>query len=317
MGGRVIITGANGFIGSKTTECFLQHGWEVLALDCVITPSRLIPHPNLTYVCWDMQKGGVEDLLLEEFLPEITGQTYDVFVHFAWSDASGPMRKNLAVQMKNVYATARCVELAKQFGCTKFVGAGSLMEYEVAEAAHYARELTSANNYGMAKLNAHYLAKQTAQELDIDFVWAIITNIYGVGEKSPRFINNILRDVLGGQPIKLNTTGEQLYDFVYIDDGARAFYDLACLGRDNVEYVIGSGDARPLREWVWDICEVFKLKDEPQFGEQLVDCCLPFHDFSIAAITKHTGWKPEVTFKRGILRTRKWLQHESTSNFLV
>lgn len=308
---RVIITGADGFIGSKTVETFLEAGWHVLALDANEVPRRLVEHPHLKYVCWDMLSENWSSLF--EHWPRAKEEEYSCFIHFAWAGSAGPERKDLLLQMKNVYATDKCVRLAKAFGCKTFVGAGSLMEYEVESAAHYDGPLTSINHYGMAKLAAHYSAKQKAAEEGIDFVWAIITNVYGPGETAPRFINNTIKRILAGEELTFNSNGFQNYDFVYIDDAAFAFYLLAQYGVSNREYVISSGKARPLYLFVDAITKVCK-GPTPCFNlMNKVDCALPIQIFSNFNIETDTGFITRVDFEEGIRRTKEWLENEQAN----
>lgn len=51
---KAIITGADGFVGSNTVQCFLDNGVEVLALDIVNEPNRLRTQPGLTYKSVDI-----------------------------------------------------------------------------------------------------------------------------------------------------------------------------------------------------------------------------------------------------------------------
>ena len=76
--------------------------------------------------------------------------------------------------------------------------------------------------YGGGKLIAHVMSMSVAADIGIDLVWAEITNAYGVGELSPRFVNTTIRKIIHGEPLQF-TAGTQNYDFVYIDDVARAF----------------------------------------------------------------------------------------------
>ena len=95
---KVIITGADGFIGSNTVKFFLSRGWTVLALDIAETPIRLTDvEPNLIYCRWDAFD--------PEDLPEsIWNQEWDVFIHFAWNGSAGPKRLDLDLQIKFLLA---------------------------------------------------------------------------------------------------------------------------------------------------------------------------------------------------------------------
>ncbi len=122
---KVIITGADGFVGSFTVDCFLKNGCEVLALDMGETPRRLKEHAKLEYM-----QCNIEDCAT--MLEKIPVGVYDTFIHFAWAGSAGPARMDYNLQMQNALNTVECMKVAKQLGCTRFVCAGSIMEYEVA-----------------------------------------------------------------------------------------------------------------------------------------------------------------------------------------
>lgn len=241
----IVITGAAGFIGSHTVEYFLRRGCRVLALDVEevkINIANTKLNKNLTCYKWN--------LFERDPLPEdIINQRWDVFIHLAWAGSTGQPRLKLDLQIENAEASAACVRLASDLGCKKFIGAGSLMEYEVEQATHKAKELTSTNYYAYGKLLAHYLCKIEAQAIGIDFIWGIITNAYGPGETAPRFINTTIRKVLNNEELRFSS-GLQNYDFVYVTDVAQAFYCMAEYGEHNQEYLIGSGNPHRLQSFV-------------------------------------------------------------------
>ena len=107
---RVIITGADGFVGSYTTEYFLAQGSHVLALDMSPSPRRLKDHPLLTYLCCDI----TDTNLMLQMIPS---GSYDVFIHFAWAGSAGPARVDYQLQMGNALNTVACLKAAKSLGC--------------------------------------------------------------------------------------------------------------------------------------------------------------------------------------------------------
>lgn len=82
----------------------------------------------------------------------------------------------------------------------------------------------------------------------------MITNAYGVGEFSPRFVNTTLRKIIDGEPLRF-TAATQNYDFVYVSDVAKAFYLVAKNGKPFREYMIGSGDAKPLKQFILEMVD--------------------------------------------------------------
>ena len=89
----------------------------------------------------------------------------------------------------------------------------------------------------MAKLNG------------IEFIPVIITNIYGVGEKSARMIYTSINKLVHKEHCSF-TAGYQTYDFIYITDAINSIIAVAEKGKAFNRYYIGSGEPKPLREFL-------------------------------------------------------------------
>lgn len=299
---KVIITGADGFVGSYTVAHFLKEGKTVLALDMGADPKRLENLPNLTYMQCDITD-------IEGMLSKIPHDVYDTFIHFAWAGSAGEERIDYNLQMQNALNTVECVKAAKQLGCQRFVCAGSIMEYEVEAAIHSQGSHPGMGYiYGMGKHIAHCLCKSVAANIGIDLLWPMITNAYGVGELSPRFVNTTLRKIINGEPLQF-TAATQNYDFVYVSDVAKAFYLVAENGKPFCEYMIGSGDAKPLKQFIYEMVESCGPESKPLFGDVLfTGTNMPLSTFSIDSIKEDCGFTPDVSFGNGTRMTMDWLK---------
>ena len=182
------------------------------------------------------------------------------------------------------------------------------MEYEVEAAVHtQGTRPGMAYIYGMGKHIAHSLCKAVAADIGIELVWPMITNAYGVGEFSPRFINTTLRKIINKEPLQF-TAATQNYDFVYVTDVAQAFYLAAQNGRPFCEYMIGSGHARPLKEFIMEMQQTLAPDAVPQFGDvPFTGTNLPMSAFDTSATEKDCGFKAEISFSEGIRKTMAWL----------
>ncbi len=299
---KVIITGADGFVGSYTTEYFINQGCEVLALDISDTPNRLKANANLTY-----KKCDIFDI--EALLNLVSKDYYDTFVHFAWQGSAGPSRVDYNLQMKNALNTVECMKAAKTLGCKRFVCAGSIMEYEVEAAVHSQGNKPGMGYiYGMGKHIAHCMCKSVAADIGIELLWPMITNAYGVGELSPRFVNTTLRKIINGEPLEF-TSGTQNYDFVYVTDVAKAFYLIAKNGTPFCEYMIGSGNAKPLREFIIEMITECAPDAKPLFGDiPFSGTNMPIETFSIENTKNDCGFTADVSFAKGTKMTMEWLE---------
>lgn len=297
----VIITGADGFVGSYTVQHFLGNGCNVLALDMGDKPRRLLENPNLQYMKCDISNTA-------SMLNSIPRGIYDTFIHFAWAGSAGEARIDYNLQMQNALNTVECLKAAKELGCSRFVCAGSIMEYEVEAAIHCQGSRPGMGYiYGMGKHIAHCLCKSVAANIGIDLLWPMITNAYGVGELSPRFVNTTLRKIIKGEPLQF-TAATQNYDFVYVSDVAQAFYKVALNGKPFCEYMIGSGDAKPLREFILEMVSSCGPDSTPLFGDiPFTGTNMPLSTFDIADIKRDCGFEPAVSFAQGTKMTMDWL----------
>lgn len=120
---KVVVTGANGFIGKALTKRLLQLGHLVYAI--VRMPGELadITSDNLISVICDFS----HYYELSEKLPA----DIDWFIHFAWAGVSGAEGKSLLAQAENIKASADAMEQAKLMGARKFLFAGSSYQYRM------------------------------------------------------------------------------------------------------------------------------------------------------------------------------------------
>lgn len=301
---KALVTGANGFVGSALVRELLANGNKVIALDregC----SNNIPE-NARFVPHELSESGK--------LPEIIAdRDIDVFYHFAWAGSAGAARADVDLQLDNVKWTVDCLRAAKEIGCKRFVCAGSIMEHETISAAYKQDNKPGLGYiYGSGKLAAHTICASVATDIGIDLVWAKITNAYGVGELSPRFINTTIRKIIRGEPLEF-TSGTQNYDFVYIDDVARAFRLIGENGKPFRHYLIGSSNAKPLREFVLEMKAALAPDREFKFGDvPFTGVSLSLQEYDCSLTESDTGFKAEITFAEGVRRTMEWLSKNNS-----
>lgn len=298
----VIITGADGFVGSYTVYYFLEQGVRVFALDMAETPNRLQPHELLTYHKCDIS----DTAALEALIP---AGVCDTFIHFAWAGSAGPARVDYDLQMKNALTTVECLKTAKKLGCSRFVCAGSIMEKEVEAAVHDQGSRPGMGYiYGMGKHIAHCLCKSVAADIGIELVWPMITNAYGAGELSPRFVNTTIRKIIKGEPLQF-TAGTQSYDFVYVTDVAKAFYLIAKNGKPFCEYMIGSSTVRPLKEFIIEMVGSLAPDRQPIFGDvPFTGTNMPLSTFDCSETERDCGFRASISFAEGTRMTMDWLK---------
>lgn len=297
---KVIVSGANGFVGGALTKELVKQGVEVVALDMEGHNNNLPDSELVTFYPFSLDNAA-------ELKERLKDRDFDTFYHFAWAGSAGAARADTALQLQNAQWTVDCLRLAKDLGCDRFVNAGSIMELETMKAVFTAENKPGLGYiYGSGKLVAHAMCKSVAADIGIDLVWAMITNAYGVGERSPRMVNTTIQKCIRGEAPQF-TAGTQNYDFVYIDDVARAFYLIGKNGKPFCEYLIGSSNAKPLKEFLLEMKEAIAPELDFIFGDiPFTGVNQPLEDFDCSKTEADTGFKAEISFGEGCRRTRDW-----------
>lgn len=301
---KAIVTGANGFVGSHVCKALADDNTQVYAVikdeNENIDNIKNLNNINIVYCELDS---------ITELPDKITDRDIDVFYHFAWVGVSSALRSDENIQAKNALWTAQALRTADKMKCKKFVNAGSIMEKETYMAV-CTQESRPAEGYiyGAGKLFARAICKPIASSLNIDLCWAVITNTFGIGEFSSRFVNSTIRKIIAGEPLQF-TSATQNYDFIYIDDVARAFVAIGKYGKANKEYVIGSGNARPLKEFIVELLQTLAPNAVPLFGDvPFTGVNIPLEEFDTTDIEKDCHFKPSTSFSEGITLTMDWLK---------
>ncbi len=300
---KAIVTGANGFVGAAICRELSAQGVQIIAVvkNEESDTSSIKDIPGLRLLYCDLSE-------YESLARLIHDRDIDVFYHLAWAGSSGPLRGNEDVQINNIRFTCDAVKVCSDISCGRFVFASSIMEYEI-EAIMETDATPGINTlYCSAKVAADYIARTVSGKLGIEYIRAVISNIYGPGEKSPRLINTSLRKLIRGEHCAFSA-GEQMYDFMYISDAGKAFVQIGKKGMNNKTYYIGSQHPKPLKDFLIEMRNCVDPGIEIGLGEiPFSGVSLSYHEFDIDAVKRDTGFVPEVPFKEGILMTIKWLK---------
>lgn len=300
---KAIVTGSNGFIGTALCKALSDDGVSVIAV--VRSADANIEHikgiPDIKIVFCDLSD-------INNLAQYIDDRDVDALFHLAWVGSAGSLRGDSDVQIKNIQYTCDTVKACSMIGCKRFIFASSIMEYEI--EAIMATENTPGINtlYSSAKVAADYMARTVAGALGIEYIRAVISNIYGPGESSPRLINTSLRKLLAGEHCSFSC-GDQLYDFIYISDAAQAFVEIAQKGIPNRTYYIGSQEPKPLKEFLCEMRDLVNPSAEIGLGEiPFNGMSLSYQEFDINAVKNDTGFVPKVSFEQGIQKAIRWIK---------
>ena len=293
---RIAITGASGMIGSSLAELALDSGSEVIAIIRPESPrmGNLPESSKLKIIECEISK--LSDLEDEE--------KCDMFFHLGWEKTSVAGRDDSYTQQKNIEYTLDAVTLAHRWGASVFVGAGSQAEYGRTDVRLKGDTPTNPESgYGIAKYAAGKLSRLLCAQLGMKFCWARILSVYGEKDAEHTLVMYLIKTLSAGGVPEL-TECEQIWDYVYSEDAAAALLAIGRYGKDGKTYPIGSGNCRPLKDFVEDIRDAVNPEAEVKFGvkkyypHQAMFLCA-----DISELTADTGFVPKYGFREGIART--------------
>lgn len=303
----ILVFGASGFLGNALVKELLCQNYNVIA---VIAKKEIDPGakqimsgiPVKTIEC-NLQevKGNLSKLISEKI---------DTCYCLAWDGLTNDGLNDYSIQVKNIIYLLNLMQEVKILGCNRFIGAGSFTQQELftKEGQEYVTD--KHKYYRSAQQTCLEMGNCLSKELNITFIWPLITNIYGEGEHSPRFVNTLIRNLLKGMSVP-TSKGDQLYDFIHIQDTVMAYIKLGQFGKSNRTYRIGSGSPKPLKEFLKIIEDATNSQGKLQYGY------FPYNGvyytkqyYDISELQDDTGYHALISFEEGIHRTIHWIQNE-------
>ena len=292
---RVLVTGATGFVGRHCVPRLVSRGF---AVHTVASRHRAplegsVPHDVnlLDPLATRALVGDVRpDLLLHLAWYAVPGLYWTADANFAWLSAS--------------------IELVRAFveaGGRRFVGVGTCAEYDwqhgrCREDDTPCRPTTV---YGACKHALCLVSSVIARQAALSAAWARLFFIYGPHEAPARLVPSVIRPLLNGQRARC-TAGEQIRDFLYVEDAAAALVALLVSDvRGAVNVASGAGIA--IRDLAVEIADQLEQPGLLELG------ALPARANDPALLTADTGrlnaevgWQPAWTLVRGVQASISW-----------
>lgn len=301
---KYLITGASGFIGTKLVQELERNGEEIIAVvrNEKSNISEIADREHTKIVVCDMDN-------IENLCELVKDEHIDACIHLAWEGSTGAERADYSMQLRNVENTLKLVRTMNKMGVKRMIFAGTLAEMDV---LHYhgldGSQPNAVSHYGTAKLSAHYMSKAECANNGIEHIWCYLANTYGEGNQTNNFVNFASKVMLEGKRAAF-TSGEQMYDFVYVKDIARAIYAVTKSGKNYTSYYLGSTKQRPLKEYIKMIRDAINPSIELHLGEiPFKGTSLPDEMFSSQKLVEDTGYVPKYTFEETIKPTITWLK---------
>ncbi len=292
---KVIVTGANGFLGRALIQKFVENKVDVLAIDISFSDDPIFTSPFITKL-----EKNLSDIN-EDFLSSKKGE-YDTFYHFAWDGVNGTRKGDPIVQNNNVKNALMCAKIAKNIGCNKFLCSGTMAELSV-ESLHNLKTLPAGIMYAVAKFTARLMLEAYCKNVGLNFVWMQFSNVYGPQNKTGNLIGYTISQLLKNEYATFGPAKEP-YDFIYIDDLITAVYRLGVVENSQSFYFIGSGKPMLLREYLIKIGEIVNKKNLIKIGERQDDGIrYNFEMFDSTNLVRDIGCYATKSFEENIKYT--------------
>jgi len=242
---RLFVTGATGFIGSHFVNAAHNDGHEVIALKRKKGGGKF---------CFDKKPIWVEGSLDDNLVNHMKG--CDVLIHFAAHSPNLPYDTLENCLYWNLTATLRLFNQAEKAGIDKFIVAGTCFEYgksgERYDFIPTDAPLEPVNTYSISKAAASVTLSGWSIEKKVWLKNLRIFQVFGEGELESRLWPSLRKAALGGQDYPM-TNGEQVRDFIHVEQVARQFltqleFDSKYKGTPQV-LNIGSGNPQSVLEF--------------------------------------------------------------------
>jgi len=297
---RILVTGGAGFIGSHVVEAYLAEGHEVHVIDNLATGRRAnVPEGAVLHEA-DIHAAETERIFAT-FRPEVVNH------HAAQASvklSSGDIVHDLEV---NGGGTARIADLCVRHGVRKLIysaSGGTVYGNPDVLPIPETHPLRPVSNYGMSKLVGELYIALKGRTEGLEFTILRYSNAFGP-RQDPHGEAGVVAiftgRLLAGEPCTIDGDGEQLKDYIYVGDIARA--NVLALTRGAGETLnIGVGEGTSVNTIYAALSAAAGVSAEPLFGPPRIGDVRAFW-LDTARAHEVLGWQPEVTFDDGIRRT--------------
>lgn len=167
--------------------------------------------------------------------------------------------------------------------------------------------------YSASKASSDHLVRAWLRTYGLPTIITNCSNNYGPHHFPEKLIPLVILNALEGKPLPIYGRGDQIRDWLYVEDHARALYTVVTEGKIGETYNIGGHNEKQNLEVVETICDLLDemVPKTSRYREQITYVAdRPGHDrrYAIDAskISQELNWQPQETFDSGIRKTVQW-----------
>jgi dTDP-glucose 4,6-dehydratase len=313
---KILVTGGCGFIGSNFIRYLLQQsaGDQVVNLDALTyagNPANLEDlqgEPRYMFV-----RG---DICNRALVAEVMASGVDAVVHMAAeSHVDRSILEASAFIRTNVLGTQTLLEAARQAGIGRFLHVSTDEVYgSLGPVGYFAEESPLAPNspYAASKAGSDLLVRAYVQTFGLPAVITRASNNYGPYQFPEKFIPLCVTNALDGRPLPIYGDGQQVREWLFVEDHCAALLQVLYGGRVGEVYNIGGGQECTNLELARLIVQavgaseglITFVQDRPAHDRRYALCS--------DKLAAEVGWRPRVELEDGLARTVGWYRrHEA------
>lgn len=312
----ILLTGGAGFIGSHVVLLLVKKypNIKIVCFDkldycaCLANLNELNGLPNYKFV-----KGNICSSDLVSYV--LKTENIDTIMHFAaQTHVDNSFGNSFQFTQNNIMGTHVMLESAKVHGIKRFIHVSTDEVYGEQHAGQSAmREeqvLEPTNPYAATKAGAEFLAKSYLRSFNMPVIITRGNNVYGPHQFPEKLIPKFINQIKRGRAVTLHGTGQNMRNFLYVEDVARAFEIVLFKGTVGEIYNIGGTNERKNIDVARDLLSLAGYntaeKQQPMitYVEDRAFNDLRYHINSDRL--KELGWREEVTWEDGLKSTHDW-----------
>ncbi|MCP6203586.1 dTDP-glucose 4,6-dehydratase [Klebsiella pneumoniae] len=334
---KILVTGGAGFIGSAVVRHIIDNTHdEVRVIDCLTYAGNLeslapvADNERYSFSQTDITDAKAVAEQFSDFRP-------DIVMHLAAeSHVDRSIDGPAAFIQTNLIGTFTLLEAARHYWSTLDEAQKQSFRFhhistdEVYGDLHGTDDLFTeetpyapSSPYSASKAGSDHLVRAWNRTYGLPVVVTNCSNNYGPYHFPEKLIPLTILNALAGKPLPVYGNGEQIRDWLYVEDHARALYKVATEGRSGETYNIGGHNERKNIDVVRTICAILDkvVEQKPNNISQFADLITfvkdrPGHDLryaiDAAKIQRDLGWVPQETFESGIEKTVHWYLNNQT-----
>lgn len=334
---KILVTGGAGFIGSAVVRHIINH-----------TQDSVINLDKLTYA------GNLDSLSSIAHSDRYTFEHADICDRAALDRIFAQHQPDAVMHLAAESHVDRSIDSAGEFIQTNIVGTFTLLEAarayyqgqpenrraafrfhhistdEVYGDLHGTNDLFTettpyapSSPYSASKASSDHLVRAWRRTYGLPTIVTNCSNNYGCYHFPEKLIPHMILNALDGKPLPVYGDGKQIRDWLYVEDHARALYQVVTQGKIGETYNIGGFNEKQNIEVVRTICELLEelAPNKPQGVAHYADLITHVTDraghdvrYAIDAskIQRELGWTPQETFESGIRKTVQWYLDNQT-----